>query len=310
MKITKGGLIYKPKGNFPWSRSHAQVPFPVKIDTNQIRVFFSTRDNKNRSAVSFIDIDEKDPSRVIYVHSKPCLEYGELGCFDESGVMPSWLVKDKNKILLYYTGWNRSESASYRLAIGLAESRDNGLTFARVFKGPILERGPEDPIWVAQPCVLYEKGVWKMWYLACQKIEYINNHPEPFYNVKYATSPDGIHWKKQNKVCIGFDTHTDAIGRPCVWKSNNRYFMMHSNRKADDYRKIASAGYRLEMSASADGIHWRKNLGFKFKKSKAGWDKIMNEYSAIFETAPNKYIVFYNGYGFGKSGFGYFILEL
>ena len=31
-----------------------------------------------------------------------------------------------------------------------------------------------------------EKDVWKMWYLSCEKIEIINHHPEPFYNIKYA----------------------------------------------------------------------------------------------------------------------------
>lgn len=305
MKITfkKLGQVYVPDGNSAWGKTHAQVPFPLAMG-EKIRVFFATRDAQSRSSVAFVDVDALDPRRIIYVHDQPCLSAGTPGGFDDSGTMPSWFMRQGEKILLYYTGWNRSESASYRLSIGLAESTDDGLTFKRRFDGPVLDRGPHDPIWVGQPCVLHDGDVWKMWYLSCEKVETIHEHPEPFYNVKYAESADGVSWKRENRICIPFDPNTDAIGRPFVWKQNGQWLMLHSNRKADGYRTDPKAGYRIEISQSGDGIHWRPVENFVFPKSEDGWDSIMNEYASVIPAGENRCWMFYNGNGFGGTGFG------
>jgi predicted GH43/DUF377 family glycosyl hydrolase len=306
MKFTleKLGQVFKPSGNFYWNKSHAQVPFPMVIEPGSIRIFFATRDEHSRSSVSFIDVDADNPKSVVYVHEKPCFSFGPSGYFDDSGTMPSWFLKEENRIILYYTAWNKSESASYRLSIGIAESSDNGVTFVRKFDGPIMDRGPYDPIWVGQPCVLKEENIWKMWYLSCEKIEKILDHPEPFYNVKYATSPDGINWHRQNQVCVPFDENTDAVGRPFVFLRNQKYFMLHSNRRSLHYRNKREAGYRIELSESKDGIIWEKAKGFQFLKSREGWDNIMNEYASVFPASENSYWIFYNGNGFGATGFG------
>lgn len=305
IRIEKLGNIFKPSGEFPWSRTHAQVPFPVRLNEKVIRVFFATRDEQSRSSVSFVDLDAADPKKILRVHDAACLSHGEKqACFDDSGTMPSWFIADKEKITLYYTAWNKSETASYHLSIGVADSVDSGLTFKRRFEGPVMDRGTHDPIWVGQPCVINENGKWRMWYLSCEKIEKIHGHPEPFYNVKYAESADGVAWKRENIICIPFDANTDAIGRPFVFRRGEQYFMLHSNRKADGYRTQKDAGYRLELSQSGDGLAWSKVEDFRFEKSDEGWDSIMNEYSALLPCDENSYWLFYNGNGFGATGFG------
>lgn len=305
MRWEKKGHIYRPEGNEAWSKSHAQVPFAYDLDESTIRVFYATRDDRSRSSVSFVDLDKSNPQQIKYRHDKPCIIHGQPGDFDDSGVMPSWFVDHDDEIWMYYTGWNTSSSASYRLSIGLAVSRDRGVTFERKFEGPVLDRGMHDPIWVGQPCVLKEGDEWKMWYLSCQKISQVNEHPEPHYNVKYATSSDGMHWHRTEDTCIDFDERTDAIGRPCVWKDGGKYFMLHSNRMSVGYREDKSESYRIELSASEDGVEWT-NISdrFQFEKSDEGWDSQMNEYCTILPVG-DKTLMFYNGNGFGASGFGY-----
>ncbi len=310
MKWEKKGLIYCPDGKETWSRSHAQVPFAYDLDETTIRVFYSTRDDQSRSCVSFVDLDKKSPEVIKYRHDKPCISAGRMGGFDDSGVMPSWFLKCGDAIRMYYTGWNTSTSASYRLSIGLAESHDNGITFERIYDGPIMDRSIHDPIWVGQPCVLRNGNQWKMWYLSCQKITIVDGHPEPHYCVKFASSNDGVDWKRPNTTCIGFDENTDAIGRPCVWESNGKYLMLHSNRKSVGYRVNRNNSYRIELSVSDDGLTWT-NISdkFQFKKSSRGWDSQMNEYCSVIG-ASNKLFMFYNGNGFGHTGFGYAVLYL
>lgn len=282
----------------------------MPLEGDKVRIFYATRDANSCSAVSFIDVAAKDPSKILYQHDQPVLEKGNPGSYDDSGAMPSWFVPHKDKIYLYYTGWNRSESASYRLSIGLAVSEDGGKTFHKPFKGPIMDRSINDPVWVGQPCVFKEGNQWKMWYLNCEKIEMIDGHPEPFYNVKYATSNDGIHWERNNQVCIDFNFGTiDAIGRPCVYHENGIYKMLHSNRKAKGYRTDKNAAYTIGYSESKDGIVWnRLDHLAGIEKSEEGWDSLMIEYCTTYQHDGKRYLI-YNGNGFGATGFGYALLK-
>lgn len=308
MNWEKKGLIFKPKGNLDWSVSHAQVPFAYPLNDKTVRIFYATRDKNSCSAVSFIDVKADNPSHILYEHNKPVLQKGSQGSFDDSGTMPSWFLEHDGKLLMYYTAWNKSVEASYRLSIGIAESTDNGLTFKKLFKGPIMDRDRFDPIWVGQPCVIKEKTLWKMWYLSCEKIELIDNHPEPFYNVKYAESEDGLNWNRNNRICIDFDFGTiDAIGRPCVYFEDGIYKMLHSNRKAIGYRNQKEAAYCIGYSESKDGIHWKRlDDVVGITKSETGWDSLMNEYCTTYVHEGIRYLI-YNGNGFGASGFGYAI---
>lgn len=306
---TKKGLVYKPDGDMPFSRTHAQVPFGYTMG-DKLRVYFSTRDENISSATSFVELDPSDLNRVTYVHDKPCLTKGAVGMFDDSGAMPSWFLPVGDEIWLYYTGWNRSETASYRLGIGLAISRDGGLTFERKYTGPLLDRSIYDQVWIAQPCVMREEQPdgsvrWRMWYLSCTKIEVIDGHPEPFYDVKYAESTDGIKWERTGQVCVGYDDFTDAIGRPTVYKDGDLYKMYFSYRNATNYRTDVQRSYRIGYAESTDGINWTRNDELAgIERSADGWDSLMMDYCHIFPHQQD-WVMLYNGNGFGASGFGY-----
>ena len=309
MNWIKKGLIYKPTGEWDFSKTHAQVPFAFKLDDETLRIFFGTRDSQSSTGTTFLDVDINNPASIKYIHDKACLSKGKPGYFDDSGTMPAWFLPDGERLLLYYTAWNKSSTASYRLSIGLAESFDNGLTFNKLFEGPILDRNKFDAIWVGQPCVIKEGDMWRMWYLACTKIEYIYNHPEPFYNVKYAESKNGIDWTRENITCIDYSENTDAIGRPCVFKEDNLYKMFYSYRKATDYRSDPQKSYSMGYAESKDGIVWqRKDDEIDLTSGENDWDSMMQEYATTYAHNGKRYLI-YNGNGFGRTGFGYAVQE-
>lgn len=292
---------------YSFSQSHAQVPFIFSLD-NKLRVFYGTRDDQGKTRPTFFDLDLTG-EKVLYQHNTPIMELGNRGTFDEDGVMPSCFIKKDNKILMYYTGWNRSESAAYRLSIGLAESYDDGATFHRCFQGPILDRNKSDLIWVGQPHVQKYGDLFQMWYLSCDEIRDIEGRPEPMYRIKYAESIDGIDWKRDGKVAIDYN-HDDtfSIGRPCVFKHKELYYMLHSNRHIKDYRSEPLSGYRLVLSSSKDGKSWITINDPIIDKPESGWDSTMNEYASVFQLSPNNYLVLHNGNGFGETGIGRFEL--
>ncbi len=83
---------------------------------------------------------------------------------------------------------------------------------------------------VMQPCVLYEGGIFKMWYQGSTSSA-----------LGYATSSDGINWSKSSSPQIA-----SGIVCPNVIKVGSTYFLYYSN--------WTSPG--IEVRYSSDGINW------------------------------------------------------
>jgi hypothetical protein len=309
MKWIKKGIIFKPDSNYEWMVSHASIPVADSINDEVLRLYFGTRDKTGRSFPTYLEVLSDDPQKIQYIHDKPILPLGKLGTFDDSGIMPSWIVNHGGKKYLYYIGWNPQVTVPYRLSIGLAISDDGGRSFNKCSEGPICDRDIEEPYFNTAPCVVVEGSHWKMWYVSCTGWEMINKRPEPRYHIKYALSKDGIHWKKTNQVCIDYNSLTEAIGRPSVFVANGIYRMLYSYRSIQDYRTDPNQSYRLGYAESTDGIHWlRRDNEVGIHRSATGWDSEMLEYSYVFVSKRGIYL-FYNGNGFGQSGFGYALLR-
>jgi len=311
MKWIKKGLIFKVEKNHEWMQTHAQVPIVDKIDNERLRIYFGTRDSKNRTLTTYIEVEAENPQNILYVHDKPILPLGRLGCFDDAGVMPSDILDFNGKKYFYYLGWNVGHSVRYRVANGLAISEDKGKTFTRVSEGPIMDRNMIDPLAVSTQCVIIDNGVWKMWYMSYVKWEMVNGITEPFYHIKYAESKNCINWKRKGIVCIDFKSDKEAgIARPFVVKENGIYKMWYSTRTSVDYRIDKTQSYRIGYAESKDGFNWiRKDNEVGINVSEEGWDSEMIAYPYIYRHKKRTYM-FYNGNGFGKSGFGYAKLDL
>lgn len=310
MTWIKKGLIFKPDNNFEWMSHHACLPTVDKINDEVLRIYFGPRDKHGRTVTTFVEVEADNPSNVIYIHDKPVLSLGRLGCFDDSGAMPSCIVNYDNKKYLYYIGWNVGRTVPYRNAIGIAVSNDSGLTFNRLYDGPILDRTNLEPYFTGSLFVLIENGIWRMWYLSTVKWEVHDGTPEPYYHLKYAESKDGINWDRKGIVCVDFkSTDEGGISRPCVIKDNGIYKMWYSYRGGADYRSNRAQSYRVGYAESNNGIKWiRKDEIVGIDVSETGWDSEMIEYPFVYAHKGKKYML-YNGNGFGESGFGYAVSD-
>ena len=275
------------------------LPFAEGIGGDLYRVYFSGRDRLNRSLIGYIELDINEPGKILYITEKPVLGLGGMGCFDDNGVTPSWMVDYKGKKYMYYIGWNRRSTVRMSLVAGLAISSDGGKTFERFSRAPILERNDMEPYSIlTAPCVSVENEVWRMWYVS--GVEWVNRDL-PRYNIKYAESRDGINWDRNGVVCIDFkDKDENALARPCVVKENDIYKMWYSYK---------GESYRIGYAESKDGIVWeRKDDEAGIDVSESGWDSEMIEYAFVFEHKGRKYML-YNGNDYGKMGIGYAIME-
>lgn len=308
MTWEKQGWIYTTEKEFSWNRSHAQVPFVHPIGDMRWRIYFGTRDEKNRTFTTFIDVQAGNPKNILYRHSTPILQLGRMGTFDDCGVMPSWIIDFGGLTYLYYIGWTVRNTIPYHNSIGLALSKDNGVTFKRYSQGPLYSPTVLEPYFTGTSCIIIDNGIWKNWYLSCTKWEILNGKPEPFYHIKYAESPDGIQWKRDGHIAIDFKSPDEGgIVRASVMKEDQMYKMWYSFRKARDYRTNRKNSYRIGYAESKDGRQWhRKDRKITIELSETGWDSEMMAYPHVIKHNGTRYM-FYNGNGFGRTGFGYAI---
>jgi hypothetical protein len=277
----------------PWLHSHAALPCTLQSG-GETSVFFSSRDEHNRAHVGRFGYDLTQPA-LVAMQREPALEPGTLGAFDDSGVTVSCVVEHANRYWLYYTGWSLGVSVPFYLGIGLATSHD-GQTFTRVSRAPILDRSDIDPFMTASPCVLIEDGVWRMWYVSCQRWEPGEPEPKHYYHIRYAESRDGIHWERDGRVCIDFEDESEfAFGRPCVVKDGDTYRMWYC---------VRGENYRIGYAESADGLTWqRRDAEAGIAPSGVGWDSEMQAYPWVFDTNGKRWML-YNGNGYGQTGIG------
>lgn len=306
MWIKKGLLFQTDNFKNDCIRSHASIPFALHLYDNLFRIYFSSRNEYGKSLPYFIDAEIADGTiKLKEKVTRPIMNLGALGTFDDNGIMPSSLLKVDDKIFMYYIGWNPQVSVSYRLAIGLAISHDNGITFERYSEGPICDRSLEEPFFNTAPYVIREPNRWLMYYISCTGWQIIDDYPEPSYHIKMAESQDGIHWKRDGIISLDYDEKAKALGRPCVIYKDGQYQMYFSYRNTNQYRISADSGYKIGFATSNDAVQWEKKYDETgIGLSDSGWDSKMMEYCHVFEHKGIQYML-YNGNDFGKEGFGY-----
>lgn len=308
MRWRKLGRVFVPEQGPSWMQSHAQIPTPL-LDEGQevLRVFFATRDGQGRSRTAFVELDGQDPTRVCAVSEQPVIDIGPPGSHDDSGAMPFCVVPVNGTYYFYYTGWNQPKTVSYLLSIGLCEG--DGKKFHKRFSGPLWSRSPQEPYWVAAPCVHHCGDAWRMWYISCHDWLDIDGKLEPVYCVKHARSDDGVRWVADTHICVGDVNGEEAIGRPWVIRDGELYRMWFSYRGSRGYRDAQGQHYRIGYAESVDGIHWKRmDEAAGIDVSDRGWDSEMVEYCSIVDMNDKRYML-YNGNGFGRSGFGLAVLE-
>ncbi len=309
---TKSGLVFKPKDytDWPWMSHFAQGPATLIFD-DFVRVYFSCRPPADYagqyvSYSSYVDLDRSDLHKILRLSESPVLPLGERGCFDEFGVYPFSVIRENNKIRAYYGGWTRCESVPFNVAIGYAESDDDGQSFKRLGPGPILSYTPDEPFILSGPKIRKFNDIYFLYYIAGSEWIMHDNRPEPIYRIRLATSKNGLDWTKHNQDLIPTRIETkECQASPDVIFFNNQYHMFFCYRHSINYRQ-KEGGYRIGYAHSQDGIVWNRRddlAGIDISINDNDWDSEMVAYPHVFELDGNIYM-FYLGNGVGREGFG------
>lgn len=279
--------------------SHASLPVPVNLGGNLFRIFFSTRAKDSRSSIGWVDMTLTGDGhfKLGQLSQEPVLAPGPDGTFDDSGIGLGCILPEESGWRLYYMGWNIGLRAPWRNSIGMALGTLEPPSFVRFSAGPIMDRSPEDPFTLSYPWVLkLADDCWHMWYGSNTTW---GNRKDADMNhlIKYATSKDGIQWKRQTDPAINFSSDSEyALARPTVEKVNGELRMWFACR---------GERYRIGCARSNDlGASWqRADEEFGLAPQDDGWDSDMTCYPCVFHHAGQLWML-YNGNGYGATGFG------
>lgn len=309
-KWKKLGRIFDPSTvtNRSWLKEFAQAPATL-IFEDFIRVYFSCRPPRDingqyLSYAGFVDFDRSNLFKILNVSKKPILELGELGTFDEFGIYPVSVIRKGDEVLAYYGGWTRCDSVPFNVAIGMGISKNNGESFSKFRKGPVLSYSIDEPFVISGPKIRNFNKQFQLFYIAGKKWIMNNGKPEPVYKIRLAVSDDGIIWTKLNiDIISNRIEENEAQASPDVFFFNNKYHMFFCYRYSTDYRS-KEKGYRIGYAFSSDLINWnRDDAKAGIDISNEGWDSEMVAYPHIFDLDGKLYLM-YLGNDVGRYGFG------
>src|SRR3954452_5211329 len=277
----------------------AYLPTSLAVDEQTIRVFVAFLDADLVGRLGYVDVDAADPTRVLAVSEQPLLDVGTPGTFDDSGVNPLSVLRHDGRVWLYYVGWQRSTRVPYLLFTGLATSDDDGLSSPRHARVPVLDRSDAEPTLRSGAFVgAGRDGGFRAWYVAGDEWLEARGKQRPKYAMRYAESSDGITWPAEVVPCLEPAAPDEyGFGRPYVLDDGGRLRMWYSIRSH-------SRGYRLGYAESDDGVAWeRRDSQAGIDVSDSGWDSEMIHCGWVQPSAHGTYL-FYNGNGYGETGFG------
>jgi predicted GH43/DUF377 family glycosyl hydrolase len=297
----KSGLIHQAPGDVWWARSHAMVPTPLEIGDDRLRIYFASTDENSVGRIGFVEVAISNPTKILKCSDNPVFDIGEPGSFDDSGVVPSSILRLDGQIWLYYIGFQRfphQTPAPYTMFTGLAISKDGGLTFQRKSTEPILGPIKDETITRTAPFVVKTKECWRLWYVGGNSFIEVDNKLRPTYSIRYLESNDGLHWPGTSKdVLVPRGDGEYGFGRPRILFDQGSITMFYSVRSKTE-------GYQMGVASSPDGLEWRRyDELLDLKPGPEDWDSQTIEYGAFFEHGDNL-LMFYNGNQNGRTGFG------
>lgn len=298
MKWEKKGLIYGAHKDSSWRDNSALQPTPVLLNESVIRVFAGFRNDKGVSRVGYVDVDADNPGNVLGVSQDPCLDIGNPGCFDDNGVVPCAIVRQDEKLFLFYAGYNVGLHVRMTAFSGLAVSEDDGESFHRCSKVPVMERTEHELLFRAVHTALHDGDEWKIYYGAGNAFIQGKKKTLPVYNIRLLRTGNFTDLRSEGDTILCNEGEEYRIGRPYVIKENGKYKMFFG-------KGTEEITYQLAYAESDDGIVWsRDDKKLNLELSESGWDSEMMAYPAFVRHSGKAYL-FYNGNNYGYEGFGY-----
>lgn len=300
MRWEKLGAIWSAKDQLNWGQMGTLTPTPYLINKGVIRVYCGIRDSLGIARIGYFDVDEFSPNKVIGFSKHPVLDVGEPGTFDDNGMLLGDLIKVGNEIRMYYVGFQLATRAKFLAFGGLAISTDNGNSFERFQKFPIIDRD-ESGLFIRAIHGIrrLQDGQYQIWFSEGSGWELINGGHYPQYSIATLISPDGLIFPPNAGKKIALQLEGEyRLGRSRVFSlDENKHILTFT------YGTVAGA-YQSGYAISSDLIHWKRMADWGLDPGSHTFDSDHLAYPAIIKNSKGDIFCFYNGNDMGSGGIG------
>jgi predicted GH43/DUF377 family glycosyl hydrolase len=255
LPLTRDGAnpVLRPAASGVLDGDNVDDPALAKVGSTYYLWYSGTSEDGSRSAL-FLATSANGTIWARANGGSPVLQ-GNAGAFDQDGVYGADVVYDASNPTAPFQMWYSGRAGVFG-GIGYAASSD-GVHWSKypssAAPAPVVTHGlpgSADSFAAADPTVLHDGSVWKMWYTADDSSK---------KRIAYATSPNGVTWSKGGKVIAPEDAGTNANIRfgafaPTVWKTGSTYSMLLTGRKLVSGGDVFQT--KLMSSTSSDGITW------------------------------------------------------
>jgi predicted GH43/DUF377 family glycosyl hydrolase len=195
------------------------------------------------------------------VQDEPALDLGGNNQWDDEDVITPFVIKVNGIYHMYYAGRSEDDDPYYRpgstFEIGHATS-DDGLDWHKDPHNPVISLGDEgsyDGMGLSSPTVLYENGVFKLWYSAISWTE--ENYQR--LQLAYASSSDGTHFTRSSEnPLLSVDAEIGVASPGVVFTEGKYYAFFTEYPNGFPYQigpvSVASSPNGLDWTIMASGI--------------------------------------------------------
>jgi hypothetical protein len=179
---TKQGLCFNLGMTGSFDSVHTVYPYVIKED-NIYKMWYTAYDGKSHWRIGYAD----SADGIIFRNRRMVLEVGSTGELDAAHVHTPVVIKQGGLYTMFYAGFGGFPSA-WRI---LRATSTDGLNWTK--QGLVLDlgqAGEADSANLLPGSVIYQDGIFKMWYWA----------QGSNWRILYATSKNGIDWQKQGVV--------------------------------------------------------------------------------------------------------------
>lgn len=208
-----------------------------------------------------------------------------VGTYDEfhNYIQAPCVVKVGSEYKMWYLSGDNSIQK-----IALATSSDGknwskyGIVLSNGTPGSWTERG------VTYPSVIYESGVYKMWFSG-KSVSSIHS------GIGYATSINGVNWEVHPAAVIPSTFERPLTFKPTVVKKEGEYYLYYSVELTNGLNP------KIYLAKSTDGINWTQHGIVLQCRSELNWERGGVFGNSVFFDG-SKFIMFYTS----KSNPNYF----
>ena len=279
-------------------RSHMSNPTPFYLGRAKLRIFFSSRNEQNKSSVCFFDVDMR---RLEIINSEVNILLNinnHENCFFSDGVSLGNIFNKENKYFLSFMGWDLSDKKPWKGTVGVAEIDPYKPSILCLPEVPTIDTLNGSDSSLSYPTIKVIGDELYIWYGNTVKKNAGNG--EMLHTIHLSVLKEGNVVRHKGQVIDYLINESQAFSRPSIIEHHGMLNMFYSVRGAD-------SNYQINRSISSDGLLWKK-ADFHMVGAADPAESDMQCYPYVTCLEDDIYL-FYNGNNYGRSGIGLAVLE-